>query len=303
MAKPTFESPGPFGWEETEEGSLFGQRVEGAIGLFDENAWNIAPAVTMGEPELPTGPAAFTGVSREDVYRGAKERMGIGAHQIAQRGASLCGPAALMFITATHHPERYYTFATTLFEKGDASLGKLRIRPGKDCRAYNPSGKIAPVDWVTLAGIRDSENAFFDYDEVEDALAGITLPGELAEWFRKAGYGSVLNESNLYFTKSKGNFLEAVSLHNKGHRVCLFIDINGIVSESPGRGRLSQIFTSANHWVVLQDVMSTRDDHLVFSIYTWGEQGGEYRVPQNFAVKLKMDDWLMNYYGYVACRP
>ncbi len=303
MAQPALQYPGPYCSINTEEDHSIGQwHVRGALGLMDDNVWESELLEMPSEAEMPTGPAAFTGVGREEVYEGAKERMGPGAGLIAQRGASLCGPAAFMFITARHHPERYYRFATTLFETGDAKLGELRIKPGEDCRAYSPGAQIAAVDWVTLAGIRDSENAVFDYDDIDDAFAGITLPGELASWMRKAGYKKVVNETNLYFTKSKGNFLEAVSLHRKGRRVCLFIDLNGIENPSPGRGRFSRIFTSANHWVVLEDVQCTRDDEVKFKIFTWGDD--DYAVPPDplhSGKKLKMSDWLQNYYGYVSC--
>lgn len=278
-------------------------RVRGALGLDDDSEWEAPLLAAPEEPEMPTGPAAFTGVSREDVYRGAKERRGPGAWQIRQRGASLCGPAAFMYITATHHPARYYEFATKLFEKGDARLGDLRITPGDDCRAYKPGARLDAVDWVTLAGIRDSENAVFDLDDIDDAFAGITLPGELASWFRKAGYTNVLNETNLYLTKGRGNFLDALGQHSRGRRVCFFIDANGIQSASPGRGRLRRIFTSANHWVVLRNVISAREDDVRFEVFTWGEpEGGVWRVPQAPpGSRMSMKVWLQNYYGFVSC--
>lgn len=275
-------------------------RIPGVVGLSPEElAWSAAPADPPSrEATLPTGAAAFTGVSREEVYRQAASRRGEGAWRIDQKKASLCGPACLMHITAKRHGAEYFQFVTRLFETGDATLGRLRIRPGADCRAHRPGDKIDAADWVALAGIRDSENGVFDYDDWSDAVAGITLPGELAGWLERAGYTEVVNETNLYLCKSEANFREALSFHGKGFEVCLFINADVLKGPVAGRGAFAQLITTANHWVVLRKVERTMSNDVKLDVYTWGQF--EHRVPERGT--MSMSDWLQNYYGFVACK-
>jgi hypothetical protein len=246
----------------------------------------------------PLGRAAFTNIDRLAFRETLKARCNRPS-LIDQSVASLCGPASLMYLIASDNPGLYSQYANDLYETGQALLGALRVAPGEDCRSYNPTGKIAAADWVTLASLRDSENAVFDYDDADDAFAGITLPGQLSDWLGAVGYQSVSNETNLYFTKGEGNFREAVSLLNMGYRVCLFIDLNG-VDQGIRRGRLRQIFTTANHWVVLKEVSLLTTASVKFTIYTWGHD--DHAVPRA-GLTMSMEDWLQNYYGYVAGKP
>ena len=202
----------------------------------------------------PLRRAAFTRIDRLDFQLSLSARR-MSPSLIDQSMASLCGPASLMYLVASDNPDLFRQYATDLYETGRAKLGSLRVSPGEDCRTYNPFGKIAAADWVTLASLRDSENAFFDYDDADDAFAGITLPGQLADWLESAGYHNVSNETNLYFTKGEDDFREAANLLSEGYRVCLFIDLNGVDSGSH-RGHLRQISTTANHWV---EVVQTKE--------------------------------------------
>ena len=111
-----------------------------------------------------------------------------------------------MFGLARSSPDAYVEFAINLFETGAAKLGALDIKPGSDLKAYNPPrSSIHPVDWMTAASIRDSENWFYDYQSVKDEVAGITMPGSLAAWFEKAGFLDVKNETNTFFIKNLEN--------------------------------------------------------------------------------------------------
>ena len=71
------------------------------------------------------------------------------------------------------------------------------------------------LDWLTTASLRDSENWFLDYDSVNKETAGMTLPGELADWFRRAGYTEVREDANLKFTKKAGD-IELVGIASSG---------------------------------------------------------------------------------------
>jgi len=129
--------------------------------VFAEGRNTEANRNPFSPPSEHRNPPAFPEIPRSEFYRTLAERVA-DPSKIHQRGSSLCGPASLLYITALRHPSRYAGFLTRLYEYGDASLGALRIKPGHDCRHYNPGVKIAGADWVGLAGIRDSENVLFD---------------------------------------------------------------------------------------------------------------------------------------------
>lgn len=211
-----------------------------------------------------------------------------------QGAASLCGPTALMHNVATDRPGEYVRFAIDLYEKGKAKLGRLVIEPGADTRNYDPRGKIPQVDWLTMASIRDSENWLFDYDEVEDEFAGITLPGELARWFSKAGYSDVQNVTNVYFNKGAGTLDDADRLYAAGYRVCLFIGINMLSGSKQTSGS-----TTAEHWVVLRSRVARAGGSVRLTVFTWG--AGNYQIPQTGT--LSVENFYRNFYGYVAAKP
>lgn len=283
MPTPSFRVAGTIGLETSGEGAPRGSSRPAAL------------------PQRPTGRAAFGNISRDELYASAAERAA-DPWRISQEVSSLCGPASFLFILASHRPAEYYKFVTDLYEKGVASVRNLTIKPGEDCRSYNPGGTLSAADWVGLAGIRDSENSVLDYDDPSDAAAGITLPSGLADWFRKAGFTSVLNETNVYLNKGESNFRDALQLHKLGHRVCLFINAYAIEQDTDfSRGGARQIFTSANHWVVLRRVDNDKDANVQMDVFTWGQQA--WQVPRKRGVVMSMKNWLNNYYGFVSCQP
>ena len=235
----------------------------------------------------------FPNLDRNEVWVGLLMRI---AHPgvLDQGGASLCGPTALMHAVATDRPGEYARFAIDLYETGKAKLGRLMIEPGKDARNFTPNGKIPQVDWLTMASIRDSENWLFDYDDVEDEFEGITLPGELAHWFRKAGYSDVRNVTNVVFNKGTGTLDDADRLYAAGYRVCLFIGINMLSGSSQTSGS-----TTAEHWVVLRSRVVRTGGNVRLTVFTWGT--GNHEVPQRGI--LSLEDFYRNFYGFVAAKP
>lgn len=291
MAEPQFRTPGVLG---ARDDGLSGRT--GGMGSTSTSSSSDDAAVETDALGVP----AFSGVTRTDVYREIEERVA-DPSLIRQGAASLCGPAVVTYILARNRPGEYERYAKTLFETGDASVGDLRVRPGEDCRRQAPEG-IGPADWVTLAGLRDSENMIFDYDEASDRVAGITFPGSIASWLTRMGFSGVRNDTNLVFHKRKSNFQDAVDQFRKGRAVCLFVSIDGIEKPSPGRGFFDSIAGKfPNHWVVLTGVDSTSADDVHFKIFTWGM--GAYDIPgdSGWGPRLSMEDWLQNYYGYVSC--
>ncbi len=237
------------------------------------------------------GGGRFPGISRAAVTSALSQRI-VTPGDISQSVLSLCGPAALLFTTARDEPTRYAQFIIDLYEKGRAKLGSLDIEPGVDARNYTPPPSVNAADWIGLASIRDSANWFFDYQSAKNQFAGITMPNELLQWFREAGYTEVINETNTFFNKNRLNALKASSLFNLGYKVSLFINAKMLSSTEQ-----TDDSSTPDHWVVLTSgillVPSVR-----FTVYTWGRS--RYRVPQGSA--LSEDDFLDNYYGFVACR-
>ena len=309
MSQPTFRIPGPIGLDH----SRVAAGVPDLHPVAGGNGTAVPGGFTLGLVSIPgpnglgraqQGKAAFPHIHRDQLYFSARARME-DPSKINQSFSSLCGPAALMFLVAKHRPSLYYRFVLDLYEFGKATLNGLEIAPSKGCRNFDPAGKIDPADWVALAGLRDSENALLPYSDTADEAAGITLPMTLAGWLEGAGFKNVFNETNLYLTKGEKNLRDAAQRKRDGAEVCLLIDMKGIAAAPSTRGVFRQIFTCANHWVVLNsDIAFPADGSLQFQVFSWGN--GQYAVPQgrgNSVPNLTLTQWLQNYYGYVACKP
>lgn len=153
---------------------------------------------------------AFPNIQRAEMVDGLKERLAKPS-AISQRNTSLCGPASLMYNLARSKDAAYSQYVVDLYQTGTAKIGKLTIKPGNGCRNYGASAAngIHPVDWVSLAGLRDSENDAIDYDSPSAKTGGITMPGDLLDWFKDAGFSKDKNETNLVWTKAIGDLTEA----------------------------------------------------------------------------------------------
>lgn len=246
------------------------------------------------------GGGAFTAISRKRVADGLRVRVWAPS-AINQGTSSLCGPASLLFDVATRDPESYVKYVTALWETGHGRIGRIDVSPGTDLKAFDPGRNVEASDWIALASLRDSENWFFDYQEDSDALAGITLPGELEGWFKKAGYTEVVNDARAIVDKDEQCLRRADDLFRNGFRVCLFIHSNMLSPSTQGNGS-----ATADHWVVQTGrvtfgatmIEGKPSTTVSLRIFTWGE--GRRAVPQ--AGVLPLDAFLDNFYGFVAAR-
>jgi hypothetical protein len=243
---------------------------------------------------------AFKNIPRVEFYHTLDERIW-DPSKINQMGSSLCGVASLMYITAKLRPDLYAQFVADLYENGEAKLGNLEIAPSVGCKNFSPGGKIAAADWVALASVRDSENMILDYDDTSDQLAGCTMPSALEGWMEQVGFGNVINDTNLYFTKGIDCLRHADQLHRGGYRVCLFTNADGLAEKPVVRGAISQTATFPNHWVVLTSNIEIADQAVDFTIYTWGKENR--RVPFAPMTESSLAMWLQNFYGFVAGKP
>jgi hypothetical protein len=241
-----------------------------------------------------SGTSAFPHIARADVARGLQDRINDPWKQ-DQGSSSLCGPAALLYCLLNDHPEQYVQYVIDLYTKGKANLGKLEVHPGKDCRHYNPpANKIAAVDWIALASLRDSENSVLDYQSVDDTGAGITMPHSLAAWFRALGYKNVHNVTNVFFTKDWNDIQSCNQQWWRGRRICLFIN-DQMLTDATAKSRSF----APDHWVVMNSVASTANNGISLDVYTWGEP--RHSVPH--AGSLAVNHFCRNFYGYVSASP
>lgn len=236
-------------------------------------------------------------------------------HLINQGRSSLCGPAALLYNIAKKYPLVYAKYILDLYDSGKAKLGSLKIEPGSDNRNYSlPSASgMSQVDWIGLAGLRDSENDFFDYQSYKDQVAGITMPGDLLSWFTKAGFTSGINDTNVMDDEDLSTLLKAHQKKQAGHAVCLFVGADVFLGKTGGR-------STADHWVVLNspilidnkpvqalvkkgtkidDDKSILSKKLSFNVYTWGNNAYPVNMRlSNLTVKYFLD----YFYGYVSVK-
>ena len=239
-------------------------------------------------------------IGRYDLANGLQDRIK-NPFLIDQGSAGLCGPASLLFVLARDKPEVYAKAAIELFEKGWTFIGLRRVAPSSDLKRYRllPKAEIHVADWILMASIRDNENFFFDYQAENDNASGMTLPSEMVNLFRAAGYTVTAEECNLVRIQDEACTRRANAAFNKREKVVLFINSQMLSSESEKRAAWSTVPT---HWIALASPISftpsATDDWLVsFSAFTWGSCRP---VPNNGALPLA--DFLKNFYGYISCR-
>lgn len=234
---------------------------------------------------------------------------------VDQDDLNLCGPAALLRLWLVEDPLAVTRFASTLYDRGEAWLGGIRIAPGPDSLIQHdyatikalveasrtrPSKPFCPVaEWMILGAIRDSENAGFDFEGLPDELlagpSGLTTPGEIEVWLEATGlYGEVREEANIFFTKGLAH---AKSLRPGARDVLLLINahmlrkVEGALAKTSGDFLVNAF---PNHWVVLTTpITETQDGMIEFGCWSWG------RV---LSVVITKRTFEANYYGALIAK-
>jgi hypothetical protein len=234
-----------------------------------------------------SGKGAFPGIARADVVAGLNERIA-DPKKIDTSNVNLCGPAAFFYCLVNDDPNLYVKYVIDLYTTGKAMLGTIEVSPGIYCRNYRPNkSKIAPVDWVALASLRDSDNSYFDFDSADTGVGGITMPHSMKSWFQACGYGHMRDTTSVWILSDASDFDAIGSFFMKGRWVCLFINDNLLDSKT----ETDRSF-SPNHWVVLTSSVRVIDGKTSFSVFSWGKS---YQIQQADA-----DDMTRNFYGYIA---
>lgn len=124
----------------------------------------------------------------------------------------------------------------------------------------------------------------------------MTLPFELASWFRKMGFRTVINETRVVRESTESNLRRASELHESDHWVCLLVHeyILGTTAQSRQQ---SSMFPS--HWIVLRDKVRLDQEHVSMTVFSWGE--GTRQVPFD-ADEMPIREFLDHYYGFIAAK-
>ncbi len=254
--------------------------------------------------EFAAGPNAdvWPNIAKADLIEPLKERVDK-PDTINQNKTSLCGPADFTRDIAIDRPVEYVKAVISLYKTGQAKIKDLSIKPGSDVKRFMipPTNPIAPVDWIILASIRDSDNWFFDYQSSDDDVAAMTIPSRKEKWLRAAGYSDVKNEANIWFVKDLKNAREASSLFSRGYKVALMINSNMVSSQ---QNNVQSASVTPDHWIALASTMTITGieedpaSSVSFKAYTWG---AIRNVPYG-TLKMNIKQFLWNYYGYVAAK-
>ena len=209
-----------------------------------------------------------------------------------QAGASLCGPAAFFYCLQLDRPDVYAQAARELWRYGKTKIGKLDISPGEGCR--HPSGDfygdISGLDWMTLAGLRDSENAIFSFDALDSPVAGITMWQTLTKWFEKSGYEKVF--SNVGVTQAGIQGIRDLNKYvQQGYRVVTLIN-DGLLEGSDNNTTLP------THWVVWDGVVTQDSNgYISLKLFSWGQSINWVKTNTN------LQYFTNRFYGGVVFKP
>jgi hypothetical protein len=235
--------------------------------------------------------------------------------RVRQDALNLCGPAALLRVWLAEDPLAVARFASSLYETGEAWLGDIRIRPGRDSLLKHdyaavkarveaartaPSLPFCPVaEWMMMGAIRDSENGVVDFEGLPDEMlagpSGLTTPGELDEWLRATDlYDARDTQANAFFTKGLPH---AKGLRPGARDVLLLINahmLSGVAVDRPATSGAFLVNAFPNHWVVLNTpITETADGIIEFGCWTSGA---------DVTVRVPRRTFEANYYGAITAR-
>lgn len=185
--------------------------------------------------------------------------------------ASVCGPAAFFYCLQRDRPDVYAQAARELWRYGKTKIGNLIISPSKGCR--HPIGlfyfndgwpRIAGIDWITLAGLRDSENRVLSFNALDSPVAGVTMWRILTELFEKVGYKMVF--SNVGITQAGIQGIRDLNKYiMQGYRVITLIN-DGLLG-----GREDKT-TLPTHWIVWEGpAIQESNGYIRLELFSWGK--------------------------------
>lgn len=248
----------------------------------------IAKEYPIGNPQDPFEKSKIDGDIEDRFYRRSYPN---------QNQTSVCGPAAFFYCLQRDRPDVYKQAARDLWRYGKTKIAGLEIAPGNGC--LHPSGdfynvygeKVSGLDWMTLAGLRDSENAVFSFDAIDSPVAGITMWQALSDWFEKAGFEKVF--SNVGITQAGLQGIRDLNSYiEKGYKVVTLID------DSLLRGSASERSTTPKHWIVWDGPVTQEGDGSVhLNLFSWGEVSDRIKTGKDLTF------FIQRFFGGMVFKP
>src|SRR5271165_468339 len=258
-----------------------------------------------------TAAGAWSSLDRATVAARLKELIS-NPRALNQASLNLCGPAAFFMEWIGRDPQAFATFATALFDAGDASIGSLDVKPDQDLIGadYNTlvsgggGNPPAQADWMILGALRNAHQVFWQPSWAGDPkqeLAALTRPEEVTDWFNAAGiFTKVSNEAN-WATLAGIPHATSITL-SEGTSAVLLIHMNLIAqatidgkpaAENVGVDNTFLLNQFPNHFVHLLSEVTPSADHQTvrLSIWSWGRSFLNMVVPQ--------DAFVNGYFGAV----
>ena len=279
---------------------------------------------------LTVGSFAFSCISSGQGYLDTLDLRLEHPETIRQANAPLWGPAAFMYCVAKSFPKIYERYALELALEGSSRIGNMLVTPSSACKKATDSiglggTSIPSLDWVTLAGLRDSTNTWFRMRNPGSNAAGVTFPSTLMDWFQGSDlFSNCEDHTSLVNNQSLDNLLLGNQKFLRGHDVCLFIRA-AILTRVGGelavdkfkKGTPKTIAPTPDHWIVQRTNMeldnctapfsanvhpsNPMDCKLDFNVASWGALGG--LQVNNRIHGLTPTHFLRYYYGFISVSP
>jgi hypothetical protein len=140
----------------------------------------------------------------------------------------------------------------------------------------------------------DSENWWFDVDDVDVGYSASTNIDEVEKWFERAGYKDVVSENHSIRNLKESDLALLNRYFGEGRRIVLRINSKLLYAATQ-----SETTHKGNHEVVLRSPIAYSTETVFLTVCTWGR--GNFRIPQGGT--LSEADFLNDLCGYVAGKP
>ncbi len=164
-----------------------------------------------------------------------------------QGSASLCGPAAFFFTLAKVRPDLYVHHVTDLYINGLSQLKNLKLQSSSKARQHTPT-TMNHSDWLLFSSINPK------YDDPTEELDGITFPGKLKDWYTKAGFTQVKDNTSLVSNETLDTLLQAQNDYTSGYAINFLVNANAFRIFGSKKWGLG----TPNHWVVMNSDIKIR---------------------------------------------
>jgi len=203
---------------------------------------------------------------------------------LQQRRLNLCGPAAFLRAWAIRDPAAFARFATALYDDGAASIGPLVVRPSAGSLIDADHAALAgrygrgfpeAADWMLMGALRDSENRVTKFRGLpDDAVSGMTFPGEIVRWLRATGaYDDVADRATRLVPAGIDAALALRPSVTTDVLVLINLHLLRELQSPTGRRRAAGYILRGfpDHWAVLVAPVDERPDgRIALRVWSWG---------------------------------